>query len=101
MTTINRREFVQCASCVAAGMTAISQTAWSDPLGLPIGLELYTIGDDMQKDAAAAVKKVAQIGYKEVETAGFGSAGSAVALRKLFDENGLKCPSAHLTFDLK
>ncbi len=55
----------------------------------------------MQKDAAAAVKKIAQIGNKEVETAGFGSAGSAAALRRILDDNGLKCPSAHLTFDLK
>jgi sugar phosphate isomerase/epimerase len=54
----------------------------------------------MQKDADAAVAKIAQIGYKEVETAGFGSANTAPALRKILDANGLKCPSAHLTFDL-
>ena len=79
----------------------MSQKAWGDTLGLPLGIQLYTIGDDVDKDAAAAVKKIAQIGYKEVETAGFGSAGSAAALRKILDDNGLKCPSAHLTFDLK
>jgi sugar phosphate isomerase/epimerase len=100
--TINRRKFVtRAAGAVAIGVPSMSQQAWSDPMGLPIGIQLYTIGDDMQKDAPAAVKKIAQIGYKEVETAGFGSAGSAAALRKLLDDNGLKCPSAHLTFDLK
>jgi len=93
---LNRKEFI-----AAIGVTAMSQKAWGDTLGLPLGIQLYTIGDDVDKDAAAAVKKIAQIGYKEVETAGFGSAGSAAALRKILDDNGLKCPSAHLTFDLK
>lgn len=93
---MNRREFV-----TAVGVTAMSRQAWGDPLGLPIGIQLYTIDDDMQKNAAASIQKIAQIGYREVETAGLGSAGSAVALRKILDDNGLKCPSAHLTFDLK
>jgi len=47
------------------------------------------------------VKRIAEIGYKEVETAGFGSVNTAAALRRVLDDNGLKCPSAHLTFDLK
>jgi sugar phosphate isomerase/epimerase len=99
---LNRREFLARTACTAALTGALlSKSAAADPLGLPVGIQLYTVADDMLKDAPAAVAKIAQIGYKEVETAGFGSLSSAAALRKVFDANGLKCPSAHLTFDLK
>ncbi|MEK6399013.1 MAG: sugar phosphate isomerase/epimerase, partial [Terriglobus sp.] len=52
------------------------------------------------KDAEATIKQLAAIGYKEVESAGFGSARTAAALRKILDDNGIKCPSAHLQFDV-
>jgi len=103
MAAMNRRQFLSSTAGVATLSAAglLANQAWSDPLGLPVGLQLYTVGDDMQKDAPGTVQKVAEIGYKEVETAGFGSVNTAAALRKLLDENGLKCPSAHLNFDMK
>ena len=100
----DRRQFLRrsAVSAAAAAFTgAVALPAYADPLGLPIGIQLYTVGADLQKDAAATLARLAAIGYKEVETAGFGSAGSAAALRKLFDANGLRCPSAHLSFDMK
>jgi len=77
------------------------KATWGDPLGLPIGIQLYSVGADMQKDAPGIIAKLAQIGYKEVETAGFGSANTAAALRKALDDNGLKCPSAHVVVNRK
>jgi len=61
---------------------------------IPIGLQLYTIGGDMKKDAAAALAKVAQIGFKGVEFAGFPSQDPKV-VRKMLDDNGLKCCGSH------
>ena len=103
MSGTNRREFLMRSAIFAAAgsFAAIPKWTSADPLGLPIGIQLYTVGDDMDKDAPGTVKRIAQIGYKEVETAGFGSAKTAAALRKVLDDNGLKCPSAHLNFDLK
>jgi len=98
MIVMSRRGFL--TSTASLAVAAWPKQAWADPLGLPIGIQLYTVGADMRSDAPGTVAKIAQIGYKEVETAGFGSAGSAAALRKLLDDNGLKCPSAHLNFDL-
>lgn len=99
---MNRRDFIVQTVCIAAlGGAGISEPTWGDPLGLPIGIQLYTVGADMQQDAPGAVAKIAQIGYKEVETAGFGSTNTAAALRKVLDDNGLKCPSAHLISGLK
>jgi len=48
----------------------------------------------MRKDAAAALAKVAQIGFKGVEFAGFPSQDAKV-VRKMLDDNGLKCCGSH------
>ncbi len=103
MHSLNRRQFLSRSALTVAGVAvtaALPSWAWADPLGLPIGIQLYVVGADMQKDAAAAVKQIAAIGYKEVETAGFGSLKTAKELRKALDDNGLKCPSAHLPLRL-
>ncbi|RXH55363.1 sugar phosphate isomerase/epimerase family protein [Granulicella sibirica] len=103
MKSIGRREFLSGAAKVA-GVVGVGAAwpglAWADPLGLPIGIQLYTVGSDIQADAPAAIRKISAIGYKEVETAGFGSLKTAAEFRKALDDNGLKCPSAHVGFDL-
>ncbi len=103
MQSLNRRQFLSRSALAATGVAtaaALPSFAWADPLGLPIGIQLYVVGQEMQKDAAATVKQIAQIGYKEVETAGFGSFKTAKELRKALDDNGLKCPSAHVPLKL-
>lgn len=53
----------------------------------------------MQQDPAGTLKKIREIGFGEVETAGFGRL-SAREFRKLLDDAGLTCPSGHLSFDI-
>ncbi len=53
----------------------------------------------MQTDPAGTLKKLRQIGFGEVESAGFGKL-SAKQFRELLDDAGLACPSAHLQFDI-
>lgn len=43
------------------------ETSFFDQIGLPIGLQLYTLGPDAGKDIDATFGKVAQIGYREIE----------------------------------
>ena len=77
--------------------------AWGEargPLGLPIGIQLYTVNAEMLADAEETLRALAEMGYAEVETAGTGSLKSARELRRVLDANGLRCPSAHLQFDL-
>lgn len=103
MNVSSRRRFLTHTAAIAAGViakAALPASALADPLNLPIGIQLYTVGSDIQTDAPAALKQIAAIGYREVETAGFGSLQTASAFRKVLDDNGLKCPSAHLQFDL-
>ena len=43
----------------------------ASPFGLPLGLELYSVRDELPKDYAGTLKKVAALGYRDVEAAGF------------------------------
>jgi sugar phosphate isomerase/epimerase len=69
--------------------------AWGDAMGLPPGIQLYTVRQDLPKDTPGTLKKLHEIGFREVETAGFGKY-TAKEFRQLLDDAGLKAPSAHL-----
>jgi sugar phosphate isomerase/epimerase len=101
--TIDRRSFLQTAAAfaAAAALPTRSLRASEDYGGktIPVALQLYTIGREANADPAAALAKVAQLGYRGVEFAGyFGK--DAKTLRKMLDDNGLKCCGSHLGLDL-
>jgi sugar phosphate isomerase/epimerase len=103
MSGISRRRFLARTGGLAAGALAtatVPRGAYAYPLGLPPGIQLYSVRSDIERDAPSALKQIAAIGYKEVEPAGFGSAKTGSEFRKALDDSGLKCPSAHLPFDL-
>ena len=85
-------------AAAALASTWISRRASSNPLGRPVGIQLYTVNGPMETDAAGTLKKLRKIGYGVVESAGFGKL-SAKQFRQLLDDAGLICPSAHLSFD--
>jgi len=64
----------------------------------PVGLELYSVRDELTKDLPATVRAVAKMGYEVVE---FYSPyfrwtpDYARDVRKLLDELGIQCPSTH------
>ncbi|MBS1251142.1 MAG: hypothetical protein MAG451_00172 [Anaerolineales bacterium] len=60
----------------------------------PIALQLYSVRDALAEDFAGVVKKVADIGYAGVETAGFPGTTPTKAA-KLFQDLGLAVSSAH------
>lgn len=61
---------------------------------IPIGLQLYSVRGDCQKDFAGTVAQVAEMGYEGVEFAGYYN-WSADRVRKLLDQHGLKCCGTH------
>ena len=60
-----------------------------------IGLQLYTVRGEMQRDLPGTLARVAGIGYQEVEFAGYFNR-SATEIRDLLKMNGLTAPSSHL-----
>lgn len=66
-------------------------------LSLPIGLQLYSVRDDMAADFEGTLKKVKAMGYDGVEFAGlYGKEPGEV--KRLCEENGLIPVSAHVPF---
>lgn len=63
---------------------------------LPLGIQLYTLGPDLQKELDAQLATVARIGFKSVELAGY-LGRTPAELRAAFDRAGLVCPSAHIS----
>jgi len=100
LTTLSRRAFLARSTdltVLALLTTSMPRTVLSDPLGIPAGIQLYSVNQAMKSDPAGTLKKLQQIGYRNVETAGFGGM-SARDFRGLLDDAGLSCPSAHLDF---
>ena len=58
---ISRRSFL---TSVAAGPLA---NAVALPKAIPVGLELYSVRDELKKDLMATLRSVAQMGYQCVE----------------------------------
>lgn len=101
MSAESRRKFlVQSGHLAAAALASpwLSRRVPANPLGQAAGIQLYTVNGPMEKDAAGTLKKLHDIGFRVVESAGFGKL-TAKQFRQLLDDAGLTCPSAHLGFD--
>jgi len=96
---INRRTFLETATTVTAATLLTSKFGWAAEHKINnIGVQLYTVRGLMKDDFDGTIAKVAQVGYKEVEFAGyFGRTGKQV--RAVLDKNGLKAPSTHVQYD--
>jgi len=97
---MNRRTFLETASTVTAATLLTSRMGWAagDHKIDKVGLQLYTVRDRMKDDFDGTIAKVAQIGYKEVEFAGyFGRTGQQV--RAACDKNGLAAVATHVQYD--
>jgi len=97
MTT--RRTFLAHAG-IASAAVLLAPELLSAQGRLNTGLQLYTLRDQLPKDVKGVIGKVAQAGYKEVETFGYSKKDGywgldAKAFAALLKANGLKTPSGH------
>jgi sugar phosphate isomerase/epimerase len=93
---LKRRQFLR-AGMLGLAAVAADQKAEilsAQPLGLPIGLELFTVRFEGEKDLPGTLERVAAIGYKEVELFDF-YGRKAAEIRRLLSSAGLVAPSSH------
>jgi sugar phosphate isomerase/epimerase len=98
-----RRKFIATLGVAAFGIANRDAAAASEILGAKkkikrVGLQLYTVRDLMKADVPGTIARVAAIGYKEVEFAGYFDRTPA-QIRELIRRNGLTSPSTHLPFE--
>src|SRR5438309_3725832 len=99
-----RRQFIRSSLVGALAMTYGHGQAQvsSQAKTIPIGFQLYTVRGEFSRDVRGTLKRLAEIGYQAVEFWGYAGTPevyekySAATLRKLLDENGLKCCGMHL-----
>ncbi len=63
-------------------------------MSTPLAVQLYSLREALAQDFDGTIRRVADLGYAGVETAGFPGTTPAAA-RKLFDDLGLKIASCH------
>ena len=92
-SSLSRRTFLTC--------TAVLPWAWraaaaSSPI--PMGIEMYSVREELRKDPQATVRAVAAIGYQGLEFYApyfQWSRAQAKEMRKLLDDLGIRCFSTH------
>jgi len=95
---MNRRTFIGTSIAAAVAASRLARPAETHRIER-VGLQLYTVRDLMKKDFEGTIAKVAQIGYKEVEFAGYYGRSPQEVLG-ILQKDGLTSPSAHVGYDI-
>lgn len=103
-----RREFLASVTTVAAvapmlaqerlRQTEVIQREIHSRLNGPIGLQMWSLRDQLRADVPGTVAKIRTMGFREVEGAGLWGK-SASYLRGVLDQAGLHCQSAHMDYE--
>ncbi|MDF1861390.1 MAG: sugar phosphate isomerase/epimerase [Verrucomicrobiales bacterium] len=92
---MKRRLFLQSALASSITLPAFALEA-GNPYRKNIGIQLYTLRNQIKKDVGATIKAVAEAGYVQVEPYGFPDAGDMISAAK---DNGLKVNSSHFAWE--
>jgi sugar phosphate isomerase/epimerase len=95
-----RREFLGTLGLGALGAATLACTktngqASTPPSPMPFGIQLYTLRSPLERDFDGTLARVAEIGYREVEFAGYYNRTPA-QVREILQRTGLRAPSAHI-----
>lgn len=95
---LNRRTFLRQTACSSVGgalaLNLLQTEAQAAKLS-KIGVQLYTVRGEMAKDFDGSLKKIADLGFKEVEFAGYYNR-TPQQIKILLGQLGLDAPAAHV-----
>jgi len=102
MKPLTRRKFIQTTATVAAATLITPKLSMAMPKEKKIGLQLYTVRDAVKEDLTGTIERIADIGYKYLEAAGFND-GKFYGLeprefKTIVENNGMKVISSHASF---
>ncbi|WP_158798202.1 sugar phosphate isomerase/epimerase [Pedobacter sp. L105] len=100
----SRRTFIKQAGLAAAGALILPSLASAAAPSKTVGLQLYSLREQLPKDLRGTIAKVAQAGYKQVETFGYSVKDNYWGMdpknfNNLLIENGLTAISGHYGMD--
>jgi sugar phosphate isomerase/epimerase len=91
--SLTRRSFLALSAALPWALKASASSS-----AVPVGLELYSVRNELKKDPQSTVRAVAQMGYQCVEFYApyfEWSEGQTKQMRKLLDDLGIRCYSTH------
>lgn len=94
---MRRREFLETSTAALVAAGSGLRLRLPEKLG-PIGVQLYTLRSEIARSVETVLARVAAIGYREVEFAGY-FGHTPREIRDIVDRHGLVAPSAHLALD--
>lgn len=94
--TITRRTFLGHLGAQAAAAGILKTMAFAKSIDR-LGMQLYTVRDLMAKDFEGTIAKVAALGYKEVEFAGYFDR-KPPEVKAILARHGLTAPSTHADY---
>lgn len=96
----SRRKFLQSSAVMIAGASFLSKSVLAIPKPSEIvGIQLYSVRDDMKKDPVGTLKELAGMGYRYVEHANYVDGKfygfAPVEFKKLLNDLGLRMIAGH------
>ncbi|QJR82816.1 sugar phosphate isomerase/epimerase [Alteromonas pelagimontana] len=101
---MNRRHFLQASLVGAAALLPFSGFSLTQQKEFKMGLQLYTVRDDMASDPIATLKAVKAMGYEDFEVYGFNEEKGTFygykpsEFKAILDDLGLTVSSGHYGF---
>jgi sugar phosphate isomerase/epimerase len=102
---MNRRNFIEKSGLLgAAALLPISSFSAFGKPKFKMGLQLYTVNNDMNKDAIGTLKAAAKMGYEDFETFGFNGEKQTFYgykssdFKKILDDLQITASSGHYEF---
>jgi sugar phosphate isomerase/epimerase len=102
----SRRTFVKNGATIALGAAILPRSVFASVSEKAVvGLQLYSVRDDMNNDPKGSLKKLAGMGYTVVEHAGYSDRKfygfTPPEFKKILGDLGLKMYSGHVDFGMK
>lgn len=95
---LSRRTFLVSASAGMAAGSLISKAAFAAGTKIPLGIQMWTVKSEAEKDLEGTLKKLYALGFREIEFAGF-YGKTAADIGALLKKVGLTPVSMHAGAD--
>jgi len=98
----SRRTFIKSSTLALAGSSLLSRLSFANTTtkgGELVGIQLYSVRDDMDKDPLGTLKQLGAMGYKHVEHANYRDRKfygyTPAEFKKILGDLGMEMPSGH------
>lgn len=97
---LNRRSFIKTSALASTALAIMPSCLSASESSRKIGVQLYTVRQEMENDPMGTLKLIADIGYKSIEAAGYADGKtygfSGKELKSILNDLGLEFTSGHI-----